>query len=111
MCLQGLHVLWRKTFAADANVDAVIREFCTRQRLIVDTCILEHAGHPLSRDVRLDQVFENVVALLHEGLRSLAFTSPTQPGLTALRYLVHSRQRLMLVVKSPVGNIASRHAG
>lgn len=56
LSLQGLHILWRKMFAADATRDAVIREFCSRHRLIVDTCILKHAGHPLRCGVRLDQV-------------------------------------------------------
>lgn len=56
LSLQGLHILWRKMFAADATMDAVIREFCSRHRLIVDICILKHAGHPLRCGVRLDQV-------------------------------------------------------
>ncbi len=67
LSLQGLPIVWRKTFAADATIDAVIREFCSRHRLIVDTCILEHTGHPLRCGVRLDQVFKNIVALVDVG--------------------------------------------
>jgi len=83
-----LPILWRKTFAADATIDAVIREFCSRQRLTVDTCILEHAGHPLGCGVRLDQVFENIVALFDEGF-TRSRPQVSLRGLTALRHFLN----------------------
>ena len=85
---QGLPILWRKTFAADATIDGVIREFCSRHRLIVDTCVLEHAGHPLGCGVRLDQVFENIVALFDEGF-TRSRPQVSLRGLTALRHFLN----------------------